>query len=169
MTVCNLGDSRVILGRRVAAAPTSGDGSVEEEKVDVETELYRESNYWYRDSEAVSLSKMSSSRYLGGIRLEQPEMGETTATTTTDATATTAVEPEIITRTVTQDDEYLVIASNGLFKFLSNDQVIDICTKTSSPADACEELTQAAYDQWLVHEEKTEDITVIVCFLSSYS
>ena len=36
-----------------------------------------------------------------------------------------------------------------------------------NPIQACELLTKASYDQWLTHENRTDDITIIVCFLSS--
>ena len=76
-------------------------------------------------------------------------------------------EPEIITTSLTVHDEYLIIASDGIFEFLTNDKVLKICQASSNPVEACENLTNAACDQWLEHEHRTDDITVIVCFLSS--
>ena len=74
-------------------------------------------------------------------------------------------EPEVITTRLTSDDKYLVIATDGIFEFLTNQDVIDICEKSETPLEAAEALTKASYDQWLIYENRTDDITVIVCFL----
>lgn len=74
-------------------------------------------------------------------------------------------EPEMLSTQLTSNDHLLVIASDGIFEFLSNQEVINICLKSESPIIACEKLVKAAYDQWLVYERRTDDITVIVCFL----
>ena len=73
----------------------------------------------------------------------------------------------MVTTSLCSHDEYLVIATDGIFEFLKNDQVLKICEESSNPVDACEKLTRAACDQWLEHDSRTDDITVIVCFLSS--
>ena len=75
--------------------------------------------------------------------------------------------PEILTTNLTKNDKYLVIASDGIFEFLTNQKVIDLCAESETPLLACETLVKAAYDQWLVYERRTDDITVIVCFLKN--
>ena len=74
-------------------------------------------------------------------------------------------EPEMLSRRVTSNDHVLVIASDGIFEFLTNQEVIDLAVSSDSPIVACEKLVRAAYDQWLTYENRTDDITVIVCFL----
>lgn len=74
-------------------------------------------------------------------------------------------EPEMLSLELTADDQILVIASDGVFEFLSNQQVIDLCVEAGNPLKACEAVVQAAYQQWLLYESRTDDITAIVCFL----
>lgn len=76
-------------------------------------------------------------------------------------------EPEIITKEITKGDEILVIASDGIFEFLTNQRVIDICSKCDNPQQACANLLQASYEQWLRYELRTDDITCIVLFLKN--
>jgi len=76
-------------------------------------------------------------------------------------------EPEMITRELTMNDEVLVLATDGIFEFLTNQEVIDMSRHCGSPLNACECLVEAAYKQWLTYERRTDDITVIVCFLKS--
>lgn len=74
-------------------------------------------------------------------------------------------EPEMLTQELTRNDEILVIATDGVFEFLTNQEVIDVCAQSESPLIACEQLAKASYAQWLRHEDRTDDITVIVCFM----
>ncbi|KAL7468593.1 hypothetical protein ACHAXS_008823 [Conticribra weissflogii] len=76
-------------------------------------------------------------------------------------------EPEIITKEITKGDEILVIASDGIFEFLTNQRVIDICSECDNPQQACANLLQASYEQWLHYELRTDDITCIVLFLKN--
>lgn len=75
-------------------------------------------------------------------------------------------EPEILARELTSNDHILIVASDGIFEFITNQEAIDTCLASESPLHACEKLVRAAYDQWLIHENRTDDITLIVCFLS---
>jgi len=76
-------------------------------------------------------------------------------------------EPEILTKRVTKGDEILVIASDGVFEFLTNQRMIDICAACDDPLHACTKLLEASYEQWLNYELRTDDITCIVLFLQS--
>jgi len=76
-------------------------------------------------------------------------------------------EPEIVTKKVTRGDEILVIASDGVFEFLTNQRMIDICAACDDPLHACTKLLEASYEQWLNFELRTDDITCIVLFLQS--
>lgn len=76
-------------------------------------------------------------------------------------------EPEVLTKNVTRGDEILVIASDGVFEFLTNQRMIDICAACDDPLHACTKLLEASYQQWLNYELRTDDITCIVLFLQS--
>ena len=76
-------------------------------------------------------------------------------------------EPEFVTKDVTRGDEILVIASDGVFEFLTNQRVVDICAACSNPVEACTRLLDEAYEEWLRYEIRTDDITCIVMFLKS--
>ena len=74
-------------------------------------------------------------------------------------------EPEVYVKEISEDDKILIIATDGVFEFLSNQAVMDICVKSASPWDACEAIVQSAYEQWLIFDDRTDDITVIVVYL----
>lgn len=74
-------------------------------------------------------------------------------------------EPEMVSTRLTSDDQVLIIATDGIFEFVSNAEAMNICSQSEHPLMACQKLVEAAYDQWLIHENRTDDITVIVCFM----
>lgn len=75
-------------------------------------------------------------------------------------------EPEMISTELTSNDHLLVIASDGIFEFLTNQEVVDMCTECETPIEACQKLVNASYNQWLTYENRTDDITVIVCYIT---
>lgn len=74
-------------------------------------------------------------------------------------------DPEILSRELTTDDHVLIVASDGVFEFLTNQEVLGLALASESPVQACELLVKTAFEQWLTYERRTDDITVIVCFL----
>jgi serine/threonine protein phosphatase PrpC/CRP-like cAMP-binding protein len=74
-------------------------------------------------------------------------------------------EPEMLTRELTPEDKILVLASDGVYEFLTNQSVIDICAKFSDPLEACRAVVAEAYELWLQYELRTDDITMICMFL----
>jgi len=74
-------------------------------------------------------------------------------------------EPEMITKELSPEDKIIVIASDGVFEFLTNQSVIDICAKFQSPLEACRAIVAEAYELWLQYELRTDDITIICIFV----
>ena len=72
-----------------------------------------------------------------------------------------------MTEETTKGDEILVIVSDGVFEFLTNQQVIDICAECNNPLHACTRLLDESYKQWLHYELPTGDITCIVLSLKN--
>ena len=74
-------------------------------------------------------------------------------------------EPEMLTRDIKPEDRVIVIASDGIFEFLTNQSVIDICAKFSDPLAACRKVVAESYELWLQYELRTDDITIICMFV----
>jgi serine/threonine protein phosphatase PrpC len=71
-------------------------------------------------------------------------------------------EPEILVRDVDSHDKYVVIASDGVFEFLTNQMVADIVAEKEDPLEACHAVVAAAYDLWLRFDVRTDDITIVI-------
>lgn len=74
-------------------------------------------------------------------------------------------EPEMLTREIKPEDRLLVIASDGIYEFLTNQSVVDICAKFTDPLEACRAVVAESYELWLQYELRTDDITIIVVFV----
>ena len=60
------------------------------------------------------------------------------------------------------NDRYIIIASDGVFEFLSSQTVMDMAAKFDDPLEASRAIVAEACKLWLFHEVRTDDITCIV-------
>ncbi len=71
----------------------------------------------------------------------------------------------MFTKAVTKEDEVLVLASDGVFEFLPNQDIIDICSTSNDPVVAASRVVNTAYHKWLEYENRTDDITAVILFI----
>ncbi|CCI44019.1 unnamed protein product [Albugo candida] len=74
-------------------------------------------------------------------------------------------EPEILSKTLNVHDRFIIIASDGVFEFLTSQNVVDLVKHFDDPSDACQALVEEAYNRWLQYEVRTDDITAICIYL----
>nr|GMC58834.1 protein phosphatase 2C and cyclic nucleotide-binding/kinase domain-containing protein [Ipomoea batatas] len=74
--------------------------------------------------------------------------------------------PEIMVLELTQNHPFFVIASDGVFEFLSSQTVVDMVSMYKDPRDACAAIVAESYRLWLQYETRTDDITVIVVHIN---
>lgn len=65
-------------------------------------------------------------------------------------------------------DKYIIIASDGVFEFLTNQMVADMVSRFTDPLEACKAIVNASYNMWLQYEVRTDDITVICLYLDEF-
>jgi len=75
-------------------------------------------------------------------------------------------QPEILTRKISANDRYLVLASDGVWEFLTNQDVIDICSGFSDPKDACDAIVELSSKLWLQNGHRTDDTTIVCIYLN---
>ncbi len=79
-------------------------------------------------------------------------------------------EPEIYETVLTPDDKFVVLASDGVWEFLHNDQVVEMIVpfwENKDPEGACNKLISESVYHWQHEDEVIDDITIIVIFLSA--
>ncbi|KAG6516248.1 hypothetical protein ZIOFF_026703 [Zingiber officinale] len=70
--------------------------------------------------------------------------------------------PEVKIVKITPNHLFFVVASDGIFEFLSSQVVVDMVSRFPDPQVAFSAITAESYKLWLEHENRTDDITVII-------
>jgi serine/threonine protein phosphatase PrpC len=73
--------------------------------------------------------------------------------------------PEVLVKDLTENDKYVLIASDGVWEFLTNQTVIKMVASYKSPLKACKAVVNEAYKLWLQYDVRTDDITMIAIYL----
>ena len=77
-------------------------------------------------------------------------------------------EPEMGEYSFSKDDKVVVIASDGVWEFMSNEKVSEIVIpyyESNQPEAAANAIVKAAHQRWREEEEVVDDITAVVVFL----
>ncbi|RHY30477.1 hypothetical protein DYB32_004286 [Aphanomyces invadans] len=74
-------------------------------------------------------------------------------------------EPEFFVHTLDTTDRCLVIATDGLWEFMSDDEVIKMIAPHTDPKQAVDVLILEANRRWMKEEQVIDDTTVIVAFV----
>ncbi|RZC88966.1 hypothetical protein C5167_030660 [Papaver somniferum] len=77
--------------------------------------------------------------------------------------------PDVSYRRLTEKDEFLVLATDGIWDVLSNKQVVDIVSSAPAEASAARALVEAAVKAWKIKypTSKVDDCAVVCLFLNS--
>jgi serine/threonine protein phosphatase PrpC len=77
-------------------------------------------------------------------------------------------EPEFFELELNEFDKFMVIASDGVWEFITNDDCVRICSRyweVNDPEGACKELLELSVEHWQREDEVIDDITLYVIFL----
>lgn len=75
-------------------------------------------------------------------------------------------EAEFSEYTLADEDQMIIIGSDGIFEFISDIEAANISSLYDTPTEACRALVGESYKRWIKREERTDDITAIVGFIS---
>ena len=75
-------------------------------------------------------------------------------------------QPELMTKDLADNAKFVIIASDGVWEFLTSQAVVDMVAKFEDPMAACEAVVSQAYRLWLQYDVRTDDITMICSFLA---
>jgi serine/threonine protein phosphatase PrpC len=77
--------------------------------------------------------------------------------------------PEIFEHRLTPNDKFLIIASDGIWEFISNETAVNIVSTYWSQGNidsACEHLVRDSVRFWKQEDEVIDDITIIIVYLN---
>ena len=79
------------------------------------------------------------------------------------------VDPEILEHFFEKEDKFIVLGSDGIWEFISNEEVVNIVKDyylENNIEGAIETLYNEASKRWIMEEEVIDDITIIIVFLN---
>lgn len=75
-------------------------------------------------------------------------------------------EAEVEVTEINQSHACICAASDGIFEFLTNQDVATILHSSDSPLAGCKRVVRESVDQWMVHEARTDDMTIVLVMLA---
>ena len=61
-------------------------------------------------------------------------------------------------------DQFLLLASDGLWEFMSDEECVKIASRGRNPADAISELAAASDSKWWSRELVSDDLTICMAY-----
>jgi serine/threonine protein phosphatase PrpC len=165
----NVGDSRIILGKNINNKFINYDLTT-----DHKPSLIEESKRILNRGGEIYPMKDTEGNFIGPERVwikNEEYPGLAMSRSFGDRIAHSVgviVEPEIREYFFKEEDMFIVLGSDGLFEFISSQEVVDIVKKYYIENDivsCCEELYKISCERWMKEEEVIDDITIIVIFL----
>lgn len=68
-------------------------------------------------------------------------------------------DPEFTVQPIAANDKYIIIASDGVFEFLTNQMTADMISSHDDLLSVCRAVVETSYGLWLQYEYRTDDIT----------
>ena len=184
MTIANIGDSRITLGKKINSQIGGNLSAVEftdrsllairltvDHKPDIPTEKERilktggrvfavEYEDGCKGPERVWLSNMN----IPGLAMSRSLCDQVAHTVGVSSF------PECFERTLEPSlDSVLIVATDGLWEFISDQEAMDIVANAAEPSAAVNALIREATVRWLANEKVVDDISICVAFLLGYS
>jgi serine/threonine protein phosphatase PrpC len=161
--VGHVGDSRAVLGRRLSSGKLFSVDLTTDHKPELEGEKQRilDSGGEVKKLEGDIPSRVfKKGKNFPGIAMSRA-IGDLIA-----QTVGVSHIPDVMEIDLTDEDEFVVVCSDGVWEFISSGDAVEEVAKFEEPKSAAEALAKKAWDEWVRNEgDVVDDITVIVLFL----
>ena len=169
LIIANLGDSRCILGKYI-----NNKWSAENLSRDHKPTIQEEADRILKIGGRIHPMKDEDGEFIGPLRvyMKDKEMPGLAMTRSFGdyfgSLAGTISEPEITEHILSQEDKFIILASDGLFEFIESEVIVEYVKDYYEKNDivgCCEFLYKESSKKWLEEEEDTiDDITFILVF-----
>jgi serine/threonine protein phosphatase PrpC len=170
LIIANLGDSRCVLGKN-----KNGNWEYENLSRDHKPNIKEEADRIKKCGGRIRPMIDEDGCFVGPLRVYMKEKDLPGLAMTRSfgdyfaSIAGTISTPEVKEHILMPEDKFFILASDGLFEYISSEEVGNIVKKYYEKNDVvgcCEYLYKESYRKWIVEEEDTvDDITIILVFL----
>lgn len=77
-------------------------------------------------------------------------------------------EPETILHEIKPEDSFMILASDGVWEFITNEESVELVKSCATPTEAATKLVAESSARWREEEEVMDDITAVVVFFRGY-
>jgi serine/threonine protein phosphatase PrpC len=165
LTLGHLGDSRAVLCQldSVTHAPTAIPLTLDHKPhIPCERERIEASGGEVRTLEGDSTYRV----FFAGKDFPGLSITRAIGDVTTHPLGITSI-PDIIQREIEDNDEFLLICSDGVWEFISNEEAVQLVWSfgQEKAREAAEELAKLAWKSWIKNEEGiVDDITILIAY-----
>lgn len=72
--------------------------------------------------------------------------------------------PEIFKRTLDSNDKFMILASDGVWEFITSQEAVDIINNAKTGELACKAIVDESVRRWQQEEEVIDDITCVIVY-----
>lgn len=72
--------------------------------------------------------------------------------------------PEVRIHALSENDRFMILATDGVWEFISSQEAVDIVRKCKTPFEAAFKLIEESYKLWMEFDVRTDDISAVVIF-----
>ena len=189
LIIANIGDSRVVLGKCIEKKDQNQFEKIFE--IDNKTKwvaknlsrdhkptIQEEAQRIIKKGGRIRPMKDEDGEFIGPLRVYMREKDMPGLAMTRSfgdyfgSIAGVIAEPEVTEYFLKEEDKFMILASDGLFEFMSSQEVVDIVKDYYDKNDivgCCEYLYNESTRKWLKEEGDTiDDITMILVFFDNY-
>ena len=170
LITANVGDSRAFMGRFITNNEWKAIDLTRDHKPDLPDEKKR----ILSNNGVIEPMKDDDGSFIGPMRVwlkNEDYPGLAMSRSFGDKVAHSvgvSAEPEIKEYLFDKNDKFFIVASDGLFEFMSSQEIVNIAKDYYINGDivsCCEDLYKMSCEKWMKEEEVIDDITIILVFL----
>ena len=170
LITANVGDSRAFMGRFISNNEWKAIDLTRDHKPDLPDEKKR----ILSNNGVIEPMKDDDGSFIGPMRVwlkNEDYPGLAMSRSFGDKVAHSVgviAEPEIKEYLFDKNDKFFIVASDGLFEFMSSQEIVNIVKDYYLNGDivsCCEDLYKMSCEKWMKEEEVIDDITIILVFL----
>lgn len=171
MYSCNLGDSRAVMAKQVGPNKYEAVKLSEDHKPEDEPEKAR----ILASGGRVEACKGLKGEDIGPARVwlksqDVPGLAMTRSFGDLIAASVGVIpRPEVWKTEIGPEHKFIILASDGVWEFMDNQEAVDLVGKARTPEAACRLLVAESVARWQAEEEVIDDITAVVLFLNAPS
>lgn len=75
-----------------------------------------------------------------------------------------SAEPEMAERDLGENDKFIILASDGVWDYSTNEEILDLCVANADPLKACDAIVALSSQRWDERDadHRRDDITVMI-------